>query len=71
MLARCRSWVVAGGGTRVVKTAKRGSLRQIEGCFEISTMSACLVIAQNGSKSGCSIQATGSWRRSQAQSSQG
>ncbi|WP_436791494.1 hypothetical protein [Yinghuangia sp. YIM S10712] len=47
-------------------SAGRGALSQIWWLRATSMTSACLVTAQNGTKSGCSIRHTGGSRRSSA-----
>ena len=68
MLSRWRTSPSGGGGRSFVKTARRGAFRKSSGCLPISMMSACLVIAQNGSTFGRSYQKTGAWRRSHVHS---
>ena len=52
--------------SRSGNTASRGAFCQSRGWREIATMSACLVIAQNGNASARSVQNTGASRRSRA-----
>ena len=59
--------ITAPAGMRVIPR----SLENSKGCFEISRMSACLVIAQNGSKPGGTKYATGSSDRRRVHSSCG
>ena len=47
------------------------ALENSSGCFEISRMSACFVIAQNGSSPAASKYATGASARSRVHSSCG
>jgi hypothetical protein len=49
----------SGGWLSFANTARRGWMMKSSGFFPISTMSACFVIAQNGSNSGRSYQKTG------------
>ena len=55
MLSRWRDVPSGGGGRSCVNTASRGAFRKSSGCLPISMMSACLVIAQNGSTFGAVV----------------